>query len=166
MVVICIVARNRTTNYKKSRIVQHFTPIVMADKWVNWLSVVDNIINGNTTINSLDRVTSLLSTLGNSYGWIALNSAITVLGSTLTVYDALDGAAERLAVRIANMRDKQVKMTEKERLKMMKSTLDQIVVELVTINKRLRCRLLYPVTNETTNNSELTECLKSTMSNN
>jgi len=139
----------------------------MADKWVNWLSVVDNIINGNTTINSLDRVTSLLSTLGNSYGWIALNSAITVLGSTLTVYDAMDGAAERLTVRLLNMRDKQqVKVTEKERLKMMKSTLDQIVVELVTINKRLRCRLLYPMTNETTNNSELTECLKSTMSNN
>ena len=165
MVVICIVARNRTTNYKKSRIVQHFTPIAI-DKWVNWLSVVDNIINGNTTINSLDRVTSLLSTLGNSYGWIALNSAITVLGSTLTVYDAMDGAAERLTVRIANMRDKQVKMTEKERLKMMKSTLDQIVVELVTINKRLRCRLLYPMTNETINTSELTECLKSKMSNN
>lgn len=95
---------------------------------------------------------------------MALNTVITVLGSTLTVYDAVDGAAERLTVRIANLRDaKQRKMTEKERLQMMKSTLDEIVVELVTVNKRLRCRLLYPMTNETTNNSELVECLQSTI---
>ena len=148
---------------KAKSLLQYLTPIAEADRWVTFLSVVNDLLNGNSSLNSVDRVASMLADIGNSYGWAAWNSFINTAANFFTIYDAMDGAADRTVERVQNIRNRKSNTTEKPSLKKLKSSLDHIVVELISINQRLRCRLLFPMTNETNNNLELVNCLEATL---
>lgn len=120
-------------------------------KIVKFFTKVHDIVNHNSSIQSVNNITSAFEYMVNSPGWKALNTFANTMGALSNVYKAIGnniGRAE--AIIIAKEEFKQQIRKDDEQKEMdrifyeeLRSILDRVVELLMSVNKRLRCRLVW-----------------------
>ena len=77
-----------------------------ANAFVNLFDSITNIVNANTTFNSLDRVVTAFSTAQNSYGGFASWAIVNIIANLAVIFDATGNGFERWRLRIKSIKSK------------------------------------------------------------
>ena len=115
---------------------------------INLSQLTYNILNSNTSIESLNNLTTSFDETVNSPGWTALDTFINTVGNSFATYDAVGNGIQRYIDRSRRKKaKKQDKRDEKEDeeeeiIEEIKSSGDDITSNLASIEMKLKCRLL------------------------
>lgn len=114
----------------------------------DFFTVLHQFLNGNTSIETWDKVTSAFVQMSTSGGFLGLDTFLNVFGNIFTVVDVVDALMERREQRVRDARDdaekaiKEADTSEDDFRKELQESLSQVVSQLTVINEQLASRLI------------------------
>jgi len=86
----------------------------MANTLIDFYQTITNILNANTTFNSLDRTVDAFNKAQNSFGGYASFTLTNTLGNSFVLFDAIGNTLERWKLRIKSIQAKLGEATEED----------------------------------------------------
>lgn len=116
-----------------------------ANNLASFLRAVHDILNSNSSIESLNTFTEAFQYTLNSPGWAAVDMLINTMGNSMTIYDIIAGSIERTSNFIRQKQEdrekamKDADTSEDDFREELTTNLKQVVSQLTSLNKRMKC---------------------------
>lgn len=109
----------------------------------NWLAPIYNILNSNTSIESLNNLVASFDTTVSSPGFTALDTFVNTIGNGFAMYDAIGNGIRRVLRFSQRLNEKKEAQQNEEEdiVHELKSSRDEMAIKLTSIESKFKCRL-------------------------